>query len=188
MNFNTHSNLRNQHAFLSPSNFYWINDDEEKLITRWTNSKATELGTKLHAYAEDSIRLRRRQLKNKDSVNMFINDAIGYRMEAEQTLYYSENCFGTADAICMHENEKILRIHDLKTGEIPGHMEQLMIYAALFFLEYREWKPMYLKTELRIYQFGEIQKYIPNETELEQYMDKIRRADEIIRKQAVLAV
>lgn len=186
MIWNRHSNLKSQHAFLSPSNFYWVNDDEEKLISRWNNSKATEMGTRLHAYAEESIRLARRQLKNKDSVNMFINDAIGYRMEAEQTLYYSENCFGTADAICLHDNEKILRIHDLKTGEIPGHMEQLLIYAALFFLEYREWRPGSITTELRIYQHGDIQKYLPNETELEQYMDRIRRADEIIRRQAAM--
>lgn len=31
----------------------------------------------------------------------------------------------------------MLRIHDLKTGISPVHMDQLLIYAALFCLEYK---------------------------------------------------
>ena len=50
------------------------------------------------------------------------------KMTPEQILYYSDNCFGTADAILFRNN--FLRIHDLKTGKIPAHMEQLEIYAS----------------------------------------------------------
>jgi len=56
-------------------------------------------------------------------------------MTPEQVLYYSGNCFGTADSIAFKNN--LLRIHDLKTGAVPAHMEQLFIYDALFCLEYR---------------------------------------------------
>ena len=52
----------------------------------------------------------------------------------EQALYYSDNCFGTADAISFKKN--FLRIHDLKTGVTPGSMKQLLIYASMFCLEY----------------------------------------------------
>lgn len=46
----------------------------------------------------------------------------------------SDNCFGTADAISFRNN--FLEIHDLKTGNTSGHVVQLMIYEALFRLEY----------------------------------------------------
>lgn len=63
-------------------------------------------------------------------MNMYVNDAISFRMVPEQILFYSENCFGTADTIVFRNGT--LRIHDLKTGVVPAHMEQLEIYAALF--------------------------------------------------------
>ena len=67
-------------------------------------------------------------------------------------LYFSENCFGTTDAI--YYKNGILRIHDLKTGIMPAHMEQLEIYAALFLLEYEKIfgvSPQNTKVNLRIY-------------------------------------
>lgn len=67
------------------------------------------------------------------TLNAYVNDAIGYKMIPEQILFYSDNCFGTADAIVFRNG--LLRIHDLKTGVIPAHMEQLEVYAALFCLE-----------------------------------------------------
>jgi hypothetical protein len=50
-------------------------------------------------------------------------------MTPEQILFYSENCFGTADAISFRYNK--LRISDLKTGVIKGSVHQLEVYAAL---------------------------------------------------------
>ena len=69
-------------------------------------------------------------------------------MTPEQILFYSDNCFGTADAIAFRGD--LLRIHDLKTGAIPAHMEQLEVYAALFCLEYKI-KPADIRMELRLY-------------------------------------
>lgn len=91
----------------------------------------------------------------------------------------SPNCFGTADAICFRKN--VLRIHDLKTGEVPAHMEQLMVYAALFCLEYR-YKPSEIEMELRIYQHDQVLYHNPTVTDILPIMDKIVTADKIIEK------
>lgn len=85
---------------------------------------------------------------------LYINDCIGFRMDPEVILFYSNNCFGTTDAISFTQ-DKVLRISDLKTGDTPAHMEQLLIYAALFCLEYH-FKPNELKIETRLYQFGNV--------------------------------
>ena len=108
-----------------------------------------------------------------------MNDAIGFRMVPEQILYYSDNCFGTADAIIFKNN--FLRIHDLKTGIIPAHMEQLRIYAALFCLEYKV-KPGEIDMELRIYQNDEIIVDIPTAEDIAPIMDRIVVSDKIITK------
>ena len=97
----------------------------------------------------------------------------------EQMLYYSDNCFGTADAISFKQN--VLRIHDLKTGEIPAHMEQLLIYAALFCLEYRV-KPGDIQIELRIYQHNEILLHEPTADEILPIMDKIISFDKVLKQ------
>ena len=108
---------------------------------------------------------------------MYVNDAIGYRMTPEQVLYYSENCFGTADSISFKDN--LLRIHDLKTGVTPAHMEQLEIYAALFCLEYKI-KPADIDIELRIYQSDDILVFNPTVEDIVPIMDKIITSDKII--------
>lgn len=110
---------------------------------------------------------------------MYVNDAIGFKMTPEQPLFYSENCFGTADAISYRN--KLLRIHDLKTGLIPAHMEQLMIYAALFCLEYKV-KPADIDMELRIYQNNEVLYHNPTAEDIVPIMDKIITFDKVIRK------
>ena len=110
---------------------------------------------------------------------MYVNDAIGFKMIPEQILYYSENCFGTADAIMFRD--RFLRIHDLKTGVIPAHMEQLKIYAALFCLEYKV-KPSEIDMELRLYQNNEILYDEPTAEDIVPIMDKIITFDKVIRK------
>ena len=100
-------------------------------------------------------------------------------MTPEQLLYYSENCFGTADAISFRNKE--LRIHDLKTGTTKTHMEQLMIYAALFCLEYKK-KPRNIKIELRIYQNNEVLIHNPEVDEIAPIMDKIIQFDKLIKE------
>jgi len=115
MNFNVHSRLEGQHAFLSASKYHWINYDEEKLISTFTKYQAIQRGTDLHELASQLIRLGVKLPKANKTFNLYVNDAIGFKMETEQPLYYSDNCFGTADAISFRKN--ILRIHDLKSGE-----------------------------------------------------------------------
>lgn len=135
MVFEQHSELEGLHAFLSPSQYHWINYTEQRLRERVVSSQAAEIGTELHEWASKTIRLNRLQPRNNDMINKFINDAIGYKMLSEQPLFYSWNCFGTADAISYRKN--VLRISDLKTGVSDTHFEQLRIYAALFCLEYQ---------------------------------------------------
>ena len=115
----------------------------------------------------------------KNVLNMYVNDGIGFKMKTEQILYYSDNCFGTADAISFRDN--FLRIHDLKTGEIPAHIEQLIIYAALFCLEYN-YKPAEIQIELRIYQNDDISIYNPTSEDIVPIMDKIITFDKLINK------
>ena len=99
-------------------------------------------------------------------------------MQPEQVLFYSYNCFGTADAIAFRKN--FLRIHDLKTGVIPASLHQLEIYAALFCLEY-EIKPGELDgIELRIYQNDDILIGNPEADIILPIMDKIVTFDRIL--------
>lgn len=190
MKLNKHLDLVGQHAFLSPSNTHWINYTEEKLISVYENKVlAVERGTKLHEYACKAIELKRKQPKSKETVSMYINDAIGYRMIPEQLLYYSDICFGTADTILFDERKRMLRIHDLKTGETPAHMDQLITYAALFFLEYGKTIEYELglsvsdiDIELRIYQKNEIIPYIPTSDEILKRMDIIVKFDKILKE------
>ena len=153
MNFNRHFELEGLHAFLGPSKYHWLNYSEEKMADSYLNFLAAQRGTELHAFAAQCIRLGQKLPKSQKTLNMYVNDAIGFRMTPEQPLFYSENCFGTADAISFRKD--MLRIHDYKSGAIPAHIEQLEIYAALFCLEYRV-KPTDIETELRIYQSDDI--------------------------------
>ena len=57
MNFNNHSNLEGQHAFLGASNYHWINYDENKVAETYSNLLAVQRGTILHNFACQCIRL-----------------------------------------------------------------------------------------------------------------------------------
>ncbi len=179
MIFNNHSNLEGQHAFLGASKYHWINYDEVKVIDSYSKFLAAQKGTVLHEFAAQCIRLGQKLPRSQKTLNMYVNDAIGYKMTPEQILYYSENCFGTADTISFRD--KFLRIHDYKSGAVPAHMEQLEIYAALFCLEYRM-KPNDISIELRLYQNNEVLCYEPTADDILPIMNKIIEFDRIIRK------
>ena len=173
MNFNKHSDLVGQHAFMGASNYHWLNYDEDKLIQVYLNSLAVQRGTKLHDYACLAIKLGIKiQNKPKTTLGLYVNDAIDFKLKPEQPLFYSRNCFGTADAISFDEHKKFLRIHDLKTGLTKADMKQLMIYAALFCLEYSI-DPRDITTELRIYQSNKILIHSPPSEDIIQIMQKI---------------
>ena len=177
MNFNVHSHLIGCHAFLSASKYHWINYNEEKLISSFTKCQATQRGTELHELACQLIRLGVKLPKSNKTLNLYVNDAIGFKMQTEQILYYSDNCFGTADTISFRKN--LLRIHDLKTGENPASIKQLMVYSALFCLEYNV-KPVDIDMELRLYQSDDVLIDIPEPDEIRAIMDKIVQFDKRI--------
>lgn len=179
MNFNKHYDLVGQHAILGASKYHWINYDEEKIDATFNKFLAAQRGTELHALACDLIRLKTKLPKTKQSLNMYVNDAIGYRMKPEQVLFYSPNSFGTADTICFRDG--ILRIHDLKTGVTAVSMIQLEIYAALFCLEY-DVNPEKIDIELRIYQSDEVLIHHPEVEAIKTIMAKIVAFDKRIEK------
>lgn len=181
MKWNRHSRLEGQHAFLGASKYEWLNYDEEKLTERYFNMLAVQRGTKLHALAAQLIEERVKLPANNKTFNMYVNDAIGFRMKPEQLLYYSENCFGTADTILYSEKDSFLRIHDLKTGMTKPSMHQLEIYAALFFLEY-DLPVNDTEIELRIYHNDDILVANPDIEIIAPVMDKIVTFDKVIEQ------
>lgn len=182
MIFNRHSALSGQHALLSASKYHWINYDSERLIEYFNTSMAARRGTELHALAHDLIRLGVKLPRNTKTLNQYVNDAIGFRMNTEVTLFYSENAFGTADAISFDERKNFLRISDLKTGVVREASEkQLLVYAAFFCLEYG-YRPFDISTELRIYQSDECRLYEADPDDVAHIMDRIITFDKYIAK------
>lgn len=179
MNFNNHSALEGYHAYLGASKYHWINYDEEKLSQAYRNHLATERGTRLHELAARLIRERVTLKSSKKTLNMYVNDAIGFGMSPEVILFYSENAFGTADSILFKSNK--LRIHDLKTGMNPAKMDQLEVYVAYFCLEY-DYKPQDIETELRIYQFDQIFVHNPDPEKINYIIDKVVAFDKLIKE------
>jgi hypothetical protein len=181
MIFKPHLDLSGVHAFLSASKHSWTNYDEDKLADAFAKHMAAQKGNELHEFAKECIRLKQRLPGGTvKSLNNYINDAIGFRMTPEQGLYYSNNAFGTADAISFSK-DRLLRIHDLKTGVAPVSMRQLEVYAALFCLEYKK-DPTKIKIELRVYQSEEVIIYKPEGRVIRELMDKIVFFDEQIDK------
>ena len=177
--WNDHPELEGRHAFLGGSNYHWLNDDEEKLIKRYEAMRAKDLGTELHEIAATLIKLRLKLKDDETTLGMYVNDAIDFRMRPEQKLYYSDVCFGTADAICFRDDLMLLRIHDLKTGVHPCDVRQLMIYAAIFCLE-QQINPLDISFELRIYQNCDKKQWNPSGDDVAVICSAIKRNSRII--------
>jgi hypothetical protein len=182
MQFNIHRNYTGLHAPFSASKSSWLRYDDDKAIEVYINSKAAVMGTKLHEWAKTTIDLGIKQPKSKKTLYSYVNDAIGFRMDTEVVLYYSDRFFGTADAISFSNN--VLRIHDLKTGKggkIESHMEQLEVYAALFCLEYHI-KPGDIEMELRVYKNDEVLIHKPTAEDIVPIMDKIIHLNKLLER------
>lgn len=204
---NTHPELEGKHAVFSASKHSWINYDDAKLVAAYISSYSSTIGTLVHAYAKDKIIYRQPLEDNKSERNAlmlhllkndiptrviaidtlfynlmpYVNDAIGFKMTPELRLYYSDYCFGTADAVSYYRNT--LRIHDLKTGSGQVSMDQLMIYAGLFFLQFK--KDVNLqksKVELRIYQNQDIITCNPSISDIETMIGIIQHATAVVDK------
>lgn len=178
MRFNDNSKLAGAHSFLSASKSSWVNYDEDKLDRVFLSTMAAQRGTDLHAFAAEAIRLGVKLPEDRPTtMSLYVNDAIGYRMKPEVTLFYSVNAFGTPDTIVFRQNK--LRIHDLKTGSLHTSERQLEIYAAYFCLEYG-FRPFDIEIELRIYQNDEVRVYIADPVTISLIMDKIVSFDKRI--------
>lgn len=171
MKWNEHSHLEGAHSFLSPSSYHWVNYSIEKLENRWKTMKAALKGVEDHRYAAVAIEERLVQDDETTTLGLYINQCIQHRMKPEVVLFYSPNCFGTADAIAFRYGR--LKIADLKTGATPTSEKQLEIYAALFCLEYG-FSPYDLRSiELFIYQDGECRPYVADPAFIQYIMDTI---------------
>lgn len=182
MNFVKHLNLEGLHAPFSASSSAWLRYNDDKAIEVYRNKQQAMIGTKLHAWAKDTIDLGIKQPRSKKTLYAYVNDAIGYKMSTEVVLYYSDNFFGTADSISFRDGT--LRIHDLKTGKsgkIEDHIEQLEVYAALFCLEYKI-KPGEIKIELRLYKQDEVLIHHPTAEDILPIMDKIVHLNKILEQ------
>lgn len=179
MIFNNHFKLQGLHAPFSASKASWLRYSDEKAIEVYLNKRAAEMGTRLHQWAKDTIDLGIKQPRSRKTIYAYVNDAIGFKMQTEVVLFYSERFFGTADAISFRNG--VLRIHDLKTGVHPVTMEQLMVYTALFCLEYKV-KPSEIDIELRVYQNDDMQVHNPSADEILPIMDQIIHLDKLLAK------
>ena len=177
--FNNHHNLEGLHAPFSPSQSSWLRYSDDKAISVYINRQASKRGSRLHAWAKETIDLGIKQPRSKKTLYAYVNDAIGFQMNTEVVLFYSDRFFGTADAICFRNG--MLRIHDLKTGKGPVHEEQILIYAALFCLEYKV-KPSEIDMELRIYQNDDIWICNPTAEDIVPIMDKIVHLNKLLEK------
>ena len=182
MQFNVHRNYEGLHAPFSASSSHWLRYDDEKAIDIYANKKAAEMGTRLHEWAKETIDLGIKQPRSKKTLYSYVNDAIGFKMQTEVVLYYSDRFFGTADAICFRNG--VLRIHDLKTGKvgkIDDHVEQLEVYAALFCLEYKV-KPSEIEMELRVYKNDQVVYHVPDPTDILAIMNHIVHLNKILEE------
>lgn len=178
MKWNDHSRFEGQHALFSPSQPSWLNYDESRLLIFLNNVKAKERGTRLHRFAQECIELGQwLPRKPETTLSLYVNDAISFNMIAEQVLFYSKYFFGTTDAI--YFDGTLLRIHDLKTGTIPGKMDQLLIYDALFCLEYGV-DPGSIEHSLRIYQFDTFIESMPSTEDVTRTISQIERINELL--------
>lgn len=166
------------HAYLTPSKPSWLNYDEDKFDRVFYAALASQRGTALHEFASQAIKLGQKLPDVPKTVNMYVNDAIGFRLKPEQMLVYSENCYGTADAIDFRNN--VLRVADLKTGAIEASFKQLEIYTALFCHEYKK-NPLFIEIELRIYQNDMVKIYVPDADDIVHAMEKIKFFDKRIK-------
>jgi hypothetical protein len=177
MIFNQHSDLVGKHSFLSPSKYHWINYDEEKIVDSYDNYMTAARGTRLHSLAKELIDLGIKLPNTMQTLNMYVNDCIGYRMRTEIPLFYSYNAFGTTDAISFQD--RLLRVFDLKNGVTPTKETQLEIYAAFFCLEYKV-RPAEIEYDLRIYQNDEIYPFDTDPDRILHIIDRVIAFDKLI--------
>ncbi|WP_130837536.1 hypothetical protein [Lachnoclostridium sp. Marseille-P6806] len=191
---NAHPEIKEgQHAIFAPSQKFLTRDQltTEQLDNIIRAKYAAQIGTIIHAEAARMILQKKSVTKAKvidriynalweahipdrlntpelylDTVLPYVKDAIGFDLIPEQPVVYQYPiAYGTVDAIRYNPVKHELRIHDLKTGKIAASLDQLIEYAAYFFLEYHL-KPADTSIILCIYQNGEILTGIPKASDI----------------------
>lgn len=178
--FKEYPQLKDHHSFMSPSKYHWLRYSREKLLDAFDKHMDSALGTRWHKFADEAIKLGFEAPNNTKTINLYINACIGHRMNTEMVLFYSEFCFGSADAINFDPETGILRIFDLKMGKTKVSGEQLIVYAALFCLNYNI-KPQLIEYDLRIYQNDDVHQIETSFIEIEQAIEVIKENDLILR-------
>jgi hypothetical protein len=181
--FRPHYNLVGKHAFMSASQYHWINYDEDKIRDRFATAAAAALGTRKHELASELIEMGIKLPDTGQTLNSYVNDCIGHRMQPEVLLYFSDNCFGTTDAIDFRLNPRTqkmrLRVFDLKTGTGKASEKQLWVYIAIFCLEY-EVDVNEIEIDARIYQNDMVLSFEIDPLDILEVMAKMKRFDDII--------
>lgn len=181
MQFNKHYDLEGKHSALSASKHSWVRYTPERMEQVILNERKKQEGTELHAIASAMIKKRIKASPHvKKAFNLFVNDAIGFKLHSEVVLSYSKNAFATSDAIGFRDG--VLRIHDLKTGDSKPSFEQLDIYAALFMLEY-DVDPFKVKDIVqRLYQFDGFEEQHQDPQVIQDIMNQIIEMDQVITR------
>ena len=73
MRFNEHTKLEGLHAPFSPSQSSWLRYDDAKAIEVLDNKRASEKGTRLHAWAKETIDLGLRQPRSDKTLYIYNN-------------------------------------------------------------------------------------------------------------------
>lgn len=181
-NWNNHRRIAGRHSELSPSQYSWVNYDDNKLLSVHTNRMRVEEGTKKHEYASMAIKLGIKQRRANDALTMFINDAIRYDMDSEVMLSYDDDyAFGTTDAIFLDVDKRQLKVFDLKTGQTKASFIQLDVYVAYCLLEYGL-DPHDFEIEERIYQYDGFEAQEPDPDAIFDLMMLIVRFVDILRE------
>lgn len=177
------SKYEGTHAFLSPSQPAWLRYTEDHLLEMYRQETAQERGTRIHAWAAETINLGFTQKgSQKNALYLYVNDAIGFHMEPEKLLFHSKYCYGTADSIIFNPKKRLLRIHDLKTGVTKPHADQLRIYAALWCLQNNE-NPETITFICRFYQRTEVIEFSPSGQEIKDIMNIIIMHEKVLEKE-----
>ena len=132
MNFNRHSNLEGQHAFLGASKYHWINYSEDKVAEAYSKFLATQKGTVLHDFAARCISLGQKLPKSQKTLNMYVNDAIGYKMTPEQVLMLmqepvyvlTQSRLSMVRPVLHHQNRRCSRITIIGSTRLLIFMSQ----------------------------------------------------------------
>lgn len=196
--FNKHPEIKDgEHAIFAPSKKYLSRGlTEEQIYNILYSMYAAQIGILIHELCSQLIEekqpIRKDAMRSMiyhtlyqakipialiqperyiDTVVPYVKDAIGYDLIPEQRIVYQYPiAWGTADAIKFNPTKCELRIHDLKTGKTPASLDQLIEYAAYFYLEYHI-KPGDCKTILSIYQNGEVITGYPTASDILPIMD-----------------